>query len=207
MGVYTNYANASPQEVLGGIFDAWIAPALTARPYLDLDPLSPWALLGTGGSRNVSEDGVTISMPQTVNAWRSLRSMGPVKHFRASEDVSVKFSLADMTLEQFAVAMGGNTVTPVPSGGHVGYRTMGITRGPNVRQYAILLRFASPYGDDLASQLYVPIMSLVGNPELALKKGAPMLVPFEFMGVEDPNAATDEEAMGIYEAADEAVAS
>lgn len=207
MGLYTGYANATPHEVLGGIFDAFVAPAGTHRPYLDLDPSSPWTLVGTGGSRNVSDDGVVIDMPQSVNPWRSLKSMGPVKLFRVSEDVNVKFSVADMTLETFAQAFEGNTVTTVPPGGHVGYRWMGITRGPNVSQKALLLRFASPYGDDLAAQLYIPIVSLVGNPSLGLKKGQPMLTPFEFMGVEDPDAASDQERMGIYEAVDEAVAS
>lgn len=202
MGNFTNYPNASPSEVLGGIFDAFVAPPGTARPVMDIDPADPWALLGTGGSRNVTEDGVTISMPQSVNAWRSLRSMGPRKHFRVSEDVMIKLALADMTLEAFAQAFEANTITTTEPGASAGFRTVGITRGPNVRQLAVLLRFASPYGDDLVSQLWVPYMSLTGNPEFNLKKGQPMLTPFEFQGVEDPAADNDQERMGIYEAVD-----
>jgi hypothetical protein len=209
MPSYTEYDNSLPYEVLGGIFDAWLAPVGTTFTTFDADPAAPWTLLGTGGSRNISEDGTTVSMPQSVTPWRSLRAMGPVKLFRQSEDLTIKFTIADMTLEQFAKAFEGNTVTPVAHVPSVsaGYRKVGLTRGPNVSQKALLLRFASPYCDLAAAQFEVPIASCVGNPELTLKKGGPMMLPFEFMALEDPDASSDDERFGRYLAVDSPVAS
>jgi hypothetical protein len=205
MPTYTAYDNSLPYEVLGGVLDCWVAPTGTDFPALDDDPTAPWVLLGTN---RVSEDGATISMPQSVTPWRSLRSMGPVKMFRTSEDLMVKFSLADMTLEQFSRAFEGNTVTDTAHvAGTAGYRTVGLTRGANVSQKALLLRFPSPYVDGAAAQFEVPITSLIGSPELALKKGGPMMLPFEFTALEDPDAESDAERFGRYVAVDEPAAS
>lgn len=191
------YRNALPFEVLSGPQDLWLAPVGTAFPKVDVDPPSPWALLGLAGADNYAEDGINVANPQSTNVWRSLKSTGPKKVFRGSEDFTIKLMVADLSLETWSVLIEGNTVTPTsPSSGVPGVKTIGLSRGTSVRQVAVLLRGASPYGDDMAMQYEIPVASLLGSPDVGFKKDTPGLLAVEITCIEDPDAANDAERFG-----------
>ena len=70
----------------------------------------------------------------------------PIKSIRSEEDVTVEVILADMALEQVALALNSNTVTTTAAGtGTPGDKAIQLYRGPDVAQMALLARGPSPY--------------------------------------------------------------
>ena len=64
--------NDAPFEIIAAPAKIWIAPVGTAFPVIDVVPNQDWTLLGKAGDKNISEDGVTISHPQSVEVLRAL---------------------------------------------------------------------------------------------------------------------------------------
>src|SRR3546814_4738671 len=56
-----------PYEILAGPLTIWLSPVGTAFPLIDAEPGAEWKLMGTRGTRNMSNDGVTVQLNQTVN--------------------------------------------------------------------------------------------------------------------------------------------
>jgi hypothetical protein len=110
----------------------------------------------------------------------------------------ISLQLADLTLEQVALALNFNTVSTVAAGaGTPGYKKIGLARGSVVVSKALLVRGGlSPYGDTWAMQFEVPVVVEVGEPEIVWVKGEPALVALEFMAIEDPDASTPAERFG-----------
>lgn len=180
----------TPFEIISGALTAWVAPVGETMPDIDTPPAGNWAKLGTNGPRNISEDGVTISHPQSIETIRALGSTGPVKFLRTEEDMIVSFTIWDLTLEQYKHVLNLGTVTSVAAAsGTPGYRHLPILRGASPSQRALLLRIASPYGDDPWNMQYeVPIVIHTGEPEVVFKKDEPAGLLCEFTAQEDPNA-------------------
>jgi len=105
----------------------------------------------------------------------------------------------DLTLEQYAQVLNGNTITTVPADtGEAGYKKIGLSRGLEVTQYALLIRGAkaSAYMEDGMAQYEVPIAVQVGEPEVVYVKGTPAGLNLEFQALEDPDAASEDERFG-----------
>jgi len=187
-----------PYEIVAQPFTLWIAPVGTAFPDVDTVPPGPWAKIGTSGDLNYSEDGVTVSLSQSIELWRALGSTGPRKAFRPEEELRISMQLADLTLEQVAAALNSNAVATVAAGaGTPGYKKVGLSRGTGVVSKALLVRGGlSPYGDTWAMQFEVPVAVEAAEPELVFVKGEPALVALEFVAIEDPDAATADERFG-----------
>lgn len=187
-----------PYEVVAQPFTLYVAPVGTAFPDVDTAPGAPWVKVGTSGDLNYSEEGVTVSLAQSVELWRSLGSTGPRKAFRTEEELRISMQLADLTLEQVAVALNFNTVSTVAAGaGTPGYKKIGLSRGTTVTSKALLVRGGlSPYGDTWAMQFEVPVAIEAAEPEVVFVKGEPALVALEFVAIEDPDAATPDERFG-----------
>ncbi|MGG2382987.1 hypothetical protein, partial [Salmonella enterica] len=89
-----------------------------------------WVKIGTNGDRSYEEGGVTVAHKQSVNKTRSARSVGAIKAFRASEDMTITVTLMDLTLEQYAYALGQvQPSTTVAGVGTVGFKKLGLSRG------------------------------------------------------------------------------
>lgn len=190
--------NVTPFEIIVAPFSAYWAPTGEPFPAIDAAPAGNWQLIGKSGDRNYSEEGVTVRHSQTIELIRTLGTTGPVKASRTEEILAVAFTLLDMTLEQYRLAVNLNSVAVTAAGaGTPGYKTLHLYRGVTVATHALLLRgTASPEGDGWNSQYEVPYCFHSGNPEPVFRKGQAAGLALEFMTIEDPNAATPAERFG-----------
>ncbi len=188
----------APFEIVAQPFTLWVAAPGSAFPSVDEAPGGSWTKIGTSGDLNYTEDGVKVSHKQKIETFRALGSTGPRKAFRVEEDQMISLTLADLTLEQYSIAMNGNAVTTTgPDTGESGTKKIGLSRGLNVERYALLVRGAgaSAYMDSVA-QYEVPICVQVGEPEVVFVKGTPAGLTLEFQALEDPSAASEDERFG-----------
>lgn len=191
--------NSKPYEVISQPYTLYLAPVGTAFPAVDANPPGPWVKVGTSGDLNYTEDGVTVQHSQSVELWRALGSTGPRKAFRTEEEQRISLVLADLTLEQYALALNHNTVTTTPpASGVAGTKKIGLSRGLDMPQRALLVRgpAASPYGENWNAQYEVPIAVQVGEQELTFQKGTPAGIALEWVALEDPSAASAVERFG-----------
>lgn len=187
-------ANTVPYEVIAAPYTLYVAPVGTAFPLIDANPAVAWVKVGTSGPLNYDGDaGVTIEHPQSINPWRSLGDAGSRKVFRSSEDLKVRMTLVDISLEQYARAINDNTVTDTPAGvGTAGFRSLGLSRGFTVSTKALLVRGnVSPYGATGNSQYQIPIAAQSGNPTVVFLKDKPAGLALEWMALVDPSQSAD----------------
>lgn len=187
---------SAPYEVIAAPLTLYVAPVGTLFPDLDAEPSGSWAKVGSSGDRNYSEDGVSVQHQQNVELFRALGSTGPIKAFRTEEGLGISVTLHDVTLEQYRLALNGNAVTEVTNN-NPHYKKVGLSRGRQVTQYALLARgMASGYGDDLVAQYEVPVVIETGEPEPVYQKGEPAGLELQFTALEDPDAASEDERFG-----------
>ncbi len=185
----------APYEIIGSPLTLWLAPVGTAFPLVNAAPAVAWKLVGTGGDKNYTEEGVQVMHDQTLNEVFTAGSTGPRKVFRPRETFKLGVTVMDMTLEQYGNVLG--TVTTVAPGvGTPGTKKVGLTRGTTVATFALLARGPSPFADGMNAQFEVPIVYQSGNPRPTFSKGNPAGLAIEFSALEDPAAALDTERFG-----------
>jgi len=199
--------NSVPYEIIGAPFQVYVAPVLTAFPVINAAHAAVlaagWTLIGTSGNLNYDQEGITIEHTQEVNSWRSLGDSGIRKQFRIQEEMRIRLTLADVTLEQYRRAINDNAVSDTPAGsGTAGFRTLPLSRGSAIATVALLMRGPSPYGADWTMQYEVPVASQSGNPTIVWKRGEPAMLPLQFDALVDPNATTEFERFGRLVAQD-----
>ena len=193
--------SSAPFEIVAAPFTLWKAAEGVTFPDVDETPGAGFTKVGTSGDLNYTEDGVTVAHAQTVEMFRALGSTGPRKAFRTEEEMRISLTLADVSLEQYAVAMESNTVTTTAAGaGTPGYKSMGLSRGLGVERFALLVKAvdASPYGTGWGAQYEVPVAVQVGEPEVVFVKGEPAGLALEFAVLEDPLASSTDERFGRF---------
>lgn len=189
--------NSAPFEIIAAPFTLYLAPVGTAFPAVDVAPGGAWVKVGTSGDRNYTEDGVTVQHSQTIEQFRAAGSTGPIKAFRTEEALLISMVLADVSLEQYALALNHNAITTTAAGAGVpGTKKAGLSRGAFVAQRALLVRGVSPYGDAMDMQYEVPKAFQSGSPEAVYRKGEPAALALEFTALEDPGAASTAERFG-----------
>jgi hypothetical protein len=184
--------NVQPFEVIGTPFEVYLADVGSTFPAVDAAPGVAFEKLGTNGNLNQDDSGVVVSFDQKTDTWRGAGSTGARKVFRTEEDMSVAFKLVDLSLETLAKVMNGNTITTIAaSTGIAGTKSIGLSRGPQVAQYAMLIRGEgiSPYGIG-SMQFNLPRVADAGKPKPVFTKGKPAVLDFEFLALEDLNAAS-----------------
>lgn len=182
---------SNPNEIIAAPFTVWWAAVGTAFPVTDAAPSGSWTKLGTSGPLNYNEEGVTVEHPQTTVKWRSLGAAAPISVHRTEEDTIIRLTLHDMTLEQYRIALNGNTVTTVAAGsGTAGYKTLALERGLTVTQYALLVRGVSPYGAAFTAQYEVPKVFVSSSQEVTFAKGAPAGLALTFEALRDATLGT-----------------
>lgn len=188
----------TPYEIVGAPITLWLAPIGTAFPLIDEEPDSgDWQIIGTHGTRNQSEDGVTATHSQTLTVARPGGTTGPVKAFRSEEDLKLSLTIWDITLEQYRIALNGNVLaTTAAAAGAAGFKKLGLSQGFNVTEYALLARGLSPYDEKMNAQYQVPRVYQSGNPAVAYKKGVPAGLALEFTALEDLGAVSDDFRFG-----------
>lgn len=188
----------APFEIIAAPFTAWYAPFGTTFPLVDAAPTGDWVKIGTSGDESYDPEGVGVSHNQVVNPVRPLGSTGPVKMFRQEEELIIRFTLWDVSLEQYRLAVNSNAVTTTAAGsGTAGFKALPLYQGDQVATMALLLRAdVSPYGDGMKMQYEVPYCAMSGNPEPAYRKGEPTGLTLEFSALVNPNAASAAEKFG-----------
>lgn len=194
-------ANGTPYEVIMGPMELYVAPVGEAFPDVDEAPAGNWDLVGTSGKQNYKEDGVTVTLSQTLAHFRGLGSTLPIKSIRSEEDVTVEVILADMALEQVALALNSNTVTTTAAGtGTPGDKAIQLYRGPDVAQMALLARGPSPYFASGYAQFELLKVVVEGEPAMVwTKSGDPVGVQLMFRAQADLTQA-EADQVGVLRA-------
>ncbi len=186
----------SAYEILSGAGTLYIAPANESKPDLDATPAGNWTEMGE------TDGGVTVTPSQEIEKKRTDQRTGAVKAIRTEEDLVIETNLAQATLENLAQVMNGLTVTDNAAGAStIGYREVGMYRGGDVSEFALLFRADSPYGD-YPAQYYVPRGFFAGEHGMEYQKEGDIYIPFSFEALEDLNASSESERFGVYEAQD-----
>lgn len=190
----------SPFEIIGAPLTVWIAPIGTAFPLINVAPAVAWTKLGTNGDRNYSNDGVTVAHSKTYQKARPAGASGPVKAFLDEEDLMIRLTLWDLTLEQYQYALNSNTVTTTAAAaGVAGFKKIGLSQSVGkTKEFALLARGLSPYDEAMNAQYEVPRCYDSGSAEPVFRKGVPAGLALELTALEDLNAASDVERFGRF---------
>lgn len=194
----------TPFEIIGAPLTLWAAPVGTAFPTIAAAPGAGWIKIGTNGDRSYENGGITVTHGKSYDKVRTAGASGPIKAFLSEEDLMFGVTLLDLTLEQYQLALNGNTVTTVaPAAGEPGTKKIGLSEDVGrTKEYALLARGLSPYDEALAMQYCVPRCYQSGAPAPVFRKGgtgAGLALTFE--ALEDLAAANAQERFGYILAA------
>lgn len=190
--------NSVPYEIISAPFTVYISPVGTTFPLINATPAAPWSKVGTSGDLSITDEGVKVSHKQSMKKFRALGDAGSRKVFRTDEDLMIALALADLTLEQYALALNSNAITTTPAGsGTAGFKKIGMSRGFSVATVALLVKGPSPYGDDMFLQFEVPRAAQSGDPSIVMRNnGEPAALALEWTALVDPNASSVAERFG-----------
>lgn len=174
---------SAPFEVLVGAYTVWLAPTGTAAPATNAAPSGSWIKVGTSGTDNYDEKGVTVKHSQTVGTWTPAGSTAPRKAYRTAESLEIDLTLVDLSMAQYAQALNNATVSTQV--GPPATQTFSLLQGTTVQLFSLLARGASPVNDQLSAQYWVPIVFQNGNPSPVFSKGAPAGLDLSFMALKD----------------------
>lgn len=173
---------AAPFEIVAAPLTVYVAAVGTAFPSVDAAPNGSWTKLGTSGTKNYDEDGVTVTHSQTIETFTPAGGTGPRKAWRTEEGLLVGFNLVDLTPEQFAKVLNDAAVATV--GGPPAVKEILLLQGLTVARFALVARGLSTVNDALPAQYQVPICFQNAEPEPVYKKGEPAMLACEFMALE-----------------------
>ena len=186
-------------EIIAAPFTIWIAPVGTAFPAVDAEPSDDWSLLGSHGARSYSAGGIVLAhdrqyMQSAPPAGETASTVSAIER----EGLRVRFELLDLTLEQYALVLGGNAITVQPAAYQVpGTRTIGLSIASGAsREFAVLARGPSPYLAGLAAQFELPRACEVGSPQLTFSKAVAAGLRVDLNALPDPAATNEAERFG-----------
>jgi len=186
-------------EIIAAPYTVWIAPVGTAFPTIDELPGEAWSLLGTNGDRNYSSGGVTVMHQRQIvqpppPAGQTVSTVAMAE----SEILRVRLELLDITLEQYAIVMGGNAVlTTPPAPGVSGFKVIGLALPTGVLPpFAVLARGPSPYADGMIAQYELPHCCEAGSPQLTFRSGQPAGISVDLLALPDSAAASQATRFG-----------
>lgn len=174
--------NVQPYQIIAGPAKVYVAPVGTPFPAIDsvysVDVdfgTALWTDLGH------TDGGVKVAHAQTIVPLRTDQVTAAVKMVRSEEDLEITFSLAELTLEHYAVVL--NQVGAVTPG--TGFKKINLYRGGSgVETFALLVRGdqLSPYGP-YNLQYEVPNAYQSGAPDTEYTKDAKALLACSFMAI------------------------
>lgn len=144
-----------------------------------------WTQLGTSGSKNYSDTGVTVTHTQTIGTFIPAGGTTVRKAWRTEEGLTVAFELADISPAQYAYIIDQAAVqTVVQTTGVSGDQHFELMRGVQVKQYALLVRGVSPVNEAYNAQYEIASSFQMGNPAPNYSKRGPALLAIEFHAYE-----------------------
>ncbi len=169
-------ANVQPYQIIAGAADVYVAPVGSTFPAVGATPGTEWRYLGH------TDGGITVRHAQTIVPLRTDQVTAAVKAVRSEEDLEIQFSLAEVTPENYALALNQATAGPYLDGSD---KLVNLYRGGfGVETLAMLVRgeHLSPEGD-FNLQYEVPSVYQSENPEVAFTKDAKALLACNFMAI------------------------
>lgn len=183
---------AAPFEIIGAPYEIWVAPVGTAMPALDATPSGSWTKLGTSGSKNYDDDGVTVDLDQKFEGFRGAGSTVQRKVWRVEEDMSISVKLVDMTAAQVAKVLNDVSVTTVaPGPTQAGESNFSLYGGVNVATLAVIARGISPANELYVAQFEMDSAFQEGTPSIQLTKGKPAMLDVKFTALDASGNGAD----------------
>lgn len=171
-------ANVLPYQIIAGVCDVYFAPVGEPFPAVDAVPGGNWLHIGH------TDGGITVRHAQTVVPLRTDQVTAAVKAVRSDEDLEVSFSLAELTADNYALALNQVASTPVADGGASG-KVVNLYRGGfGVETLALLVRgeHLSPEGD-FNLQYEIPSAYQSEAPEAEFTKDAKAMLAVTFTAI------------------------
>lgn len=170
-----------PYEVVCAPYSAWIAPLSTAFPDLLSAPSTTWTSLGTSGSKNYSDNGVTVSHTQTMGTFIPAGGTTVRKAWRTQEGLTVAFEIADLSPAQYAMVLDGKSLTTsAATTALAGDSHFEVMRNVQVSQFALLVRGISPVNESYTAQYEIPACYQSANPAPRYSKQGPALLAVQY---------------------------
>lgn len=170
-----------PYEILATPLKVYLAPVGETFPDVDEDPAGNWDLLGTNGDENYAEDGVTVTHGQTIDTFTPLGLTVPLKAWRSAEELTIGFTLHDLSLAEYGKVLNNATVNQTAAGsGTPGYQDFSLYQGRDIAVFALLLRGLSPYGDNYNMQYEIYKAYQSENPAPVFRKNEPAGLAIQF---------------------------
>jgi hypothetical protein len=193
--------NVKPYEVLAGPVDVYFG--LTGTPFPGTDDVPADFADGSSGADGenwvkvgYTEGGVKVAHAQTVVELRADQVTAPIKAIRSEEGLEISFSIVNLTLENYALAL--NQAIDGPDSGS-GEKTLDLYRGGSlVETLALLCRseHLSPEGD-FPIQYEAPVVFNTGAPEVDFVKDNKSVLACSFHAIADPDRTDEDKAFGV----------
>ncbi len=186
-------ATVTPFEQLTGALKVYVASAGETIPDVADTPSGNWVLLGsTDGDQKIKHGGKT-------QTFRDNDHQGPVKMVRHEEEITLKFKLVDLTLENYARVLSDAAnveVTTDTNGTNI--KRLPLKRGATISEYSLLFRgdALSPYGV-FPGMYVIPRCVLTSEPEPTYGKNQRAALDVEVDVLEDDTQDLGEE-MGWF---------
>lgn len=167
---------SEPNQVVFGPAEFWIAPVGTTFPEIDAAPLSPWIKIGVAGSKDVTEDGITVRGAVTDARFRGLAGTTIRKISMVSRDFEVMFKQADLSAEALAAAFGiaDDDIEDDETSGGTNIKRVTLPTSPKPFARAAILRCdQSAAGDEFVTQFNIFCANQVGGGEGKFSKSQP----------------------------------
>ena len=178
----------SDLNIINGPLSLHFAATGTAFPLVDDDPPTGFTLIGTSGAKNYMEDGVSVAMNQSIEAFRGLGSPTALKAFRTEEDLVITVQMADLTLAEVRRALNENAVTnTAAASGIPGKDQINLNRGVDVNTIALLVRGINKSAQFDGGNMQYEFDKVYegASQEMIFVKGEPAGVSLEFHALED----------------------
>ncbi|MDP9302935.1 MAG: hypothetical protein M3O92_00305 [Actinomycetota bacterium] len=168
--------NQQPFVIVAGVTDVYVAPVGTEFPDVDAAKSTfgtEWRYLGH------TDGGCKVGHAQTIVELRTDQVTAPVKGVRSEESLSITFNLAEVTPENYALALNQAIAGPTTDGDN---KVVSLYRGGfGVETVAMLVRgdHLSPEGDfNLQYEVNAAYQS--GSPEVDYVKDAKAVLACQF---------------------------
>jgi hypothetical protein len=176
---------AAPFEIVAAPYTIYVAAVGTAFPDVSATPGGSWTKLGTSGTKNYRDDGVTVTHDQSIEEFIPAGGTAARKAFRTEESLIIEFELVDLTIEQYAKGLNDATVTTTAAGsGTAGIKSINLLQGLSVTRFAVVARGVSTIDDAYAAQYQIPIAYQAESPAPAHKKDEPAGLAFALRALE-----------------------
>jgi hypothetical protein len=185
----TDLSNWAPFEILAGPADVYVGSFEATFPAVGETPKEEdFTYIGQ------TEGGVTVRHTQTITPLSSDQHTGNVKAVRTEEGLEIEFSIVELTLENYSIALNSSTVKSESGteSKNPDRKQLAFHQGIHVDLRTLLVRGRSPYGN-YPAQYQVPVAYQSESPEVSFVKDDKSVLHCVWNALEDLEAESGEE--------------